>query len=59
MANAICPKCGTLKELDIIVNEAEEIDSDENILKIKINNFYCSSCHVFVKSENIKSKKLY
>ncbi|KJR45672.1 thiJ/pfpI family protein [Desulfosporosinus sp. I2] len=55
MANEICPKCGTIKELDVIVNEAEETDSDGNILKIKTNNFYCSSCHVFVKSENIKS----
>lgn len=54
MANEICPKCGTLKELDVIVNETKETDFNGNVVKIKTNNFYCSSCHAFVKSEYIK-----
>ncbi len=56
MANAMCPKCGKIKDLDVIVNEAEEVNSEGNIVKIKTNNFYCSFCHTFVKSEDIKLK---
>ena len=56
MANAICPKCGILKELDVIINETEEVSSEGNIIKIRTNNFYCSSCHAFIKSEDIKLK---
>lgn len=56
MPNAICPKCGTLKNLDVIENESEGTDSEGNVIKIKTNNYYCSSCHIFVKSENLKTK---
>lgn len=55
MANAICPKCGTLQDLDIILNESKETDSEGNVIKIKTNNYYCSSCHMFIKSENVSS----
>jgi len=57
MLREFCPKCRTIQTMNTSDSKKMETDKDNKVTEITIRSYYCSVCHIFVRSENVKTVK--
>ena len=51
MNSAFCPRCNSLKSMDLNSIERDDKDGEGKPIKVITTNYHCSDCHSFVCSE--------